>query len=420
MHSVNALQPSLYAGPVESAIPANLQRALERWLGEALSDLRATEPFGELGQAEWSVLVRVMMAWGRGEEGPSQSALAAFAGCSVRTVRRRIESLESSGVLLASKESGLADGYGMGPRLEPFLSDFARWRDPSIFRRTSRSLFRERATPDIGAKPTPDIHVTQSPMSAVSARTQDIRDRRESFPRSTTERGPARLGPTIATNLERIQVNPSSAQPGSLVTPDIRDTPLLIKEEELRSFSSFPEKGTPDTGAQPTLRSRHDLGTLRATAARALAVRHRLGFPDRSVPVSFPSFEIDLLVAVTANETCSVAELDQLHLDAIAGASLKSKRQPPSVQFIWGNHEYFLRSALEGRKQREAALAAAAAAVKKPPKPKEPPPKIATLDEVAAYCRDAVAMLDGLATDEPRRLPNTRFFSSTSGDFNDR
>jgi len=241
-------------------------------------------------------------------------------------------------------------------------------------------------------------------------------------------RAPTPIGLSIGHNLQRIRVSPS--EPTAAATSDSSDadsdpapsdSPFLIKKKILNTLSSFPEK-PPDPGTPPTTPATRATSTtpttpaylgdavLRAAALRALIARYKQGLPDRPLPRTFAAEDIETVVRVTTDWTGSEAELDQEHLDAIAGATQKSKAQPPSVRFIWGDRDHFFRNAREVRRAREAANAPVVKRTKKLD-PALPP---ATCEQLSDIGRNGMALLDRLGDAEAVRLQNSRCFPNSN------
>ena len=435
----------------DDTVPVEVLRALRRHLPFAMEHVRRS--LSALGPGQWAILSELLSGWARHDDPANQAELSTATGYCVRAVRNVLQELEEAGVVAVTR-CGKSVVYEMGATLVLVLVDFAWGLDRSVWVRGARLPCEDIAAPGaaterlapLNAAPRADVGLrTPAPDAAepiTSAAAAAMPQRSSAPPAGETHsgiptparnaamvsrtsapgaaftvagnRGPLSLGALVATNLQRVRVFPADAPDCSESTPapgaDVpaSRTPLLIKEEELISFSSFSEGGPADVGAavRASPPSTHDHATLRAIACRALMARHRAGFPDRAPPATFPIEHVDLVMAVTANETSSVADLDQLHLDAIAGASPKSKKQPPAVTFIWGNRDYFLQNARDGRTKREAAMRPA----KLRPKPKEPDEPPATLAELEEIGRRGQALLSGPAPHETTRPRNTRFF----------
>jgi len=399
----------------DDTVPIAVWRSVDRHFADALYSIRRCRPFADLALGPWAILVQIAIGWVRGGTTATQLELAALAGCSERTLRRTVAELSEAGILATVRE-GTSVGYALGPVLETILREFAAYRDPRIWTRGTWLAQREPVSlagnialpvslagnialpvSVAGSKPVSVAGSTIEPVSVAGKRSS----------------GPAPIGDVIARNLQRVRpvalLEPSSPSKPVRVAGSIAVAPSelpLIKKKKLNDLpSSLPEKGTPSSATAPTPLAPLDLATLHAAACRALAARYRIGFPGHSPPTTFPTADVDKLVNVTEHTTLTVAELDQLHLDAIAGASPKSKKQPPAVAFIWGNRDYFLQNARDGRAKREAAMRPA----KLRPKPKEPDEPPATLAELEEIGRRGQALLSGPAPHETTRPKNTRF-----------
>ncbi len=425
MHQGDGVSEDPVASGSGSAVPIEVARSLNRYFADALHEIRRCSPFDRLTVGPWTLLVQIAVGWARGDSATTQDDLAAQTGCSVRSLRRMIGELRDAGVLAAVRDAG-GVGYRVGPRLEALLRDFAWGRDPRIWTRGAQSLFGRQGhgpasvaahAPASLAGPSspiePPANVAAHPSASVAGPA--------STPSGAGAPGPTPFGALIANNLERIRVTPS-AWPASATRPDTgdradragpSDSPL-IKKKISSSLSSSPETGTPPASDPPATlagpskgpRKPLPLEALRAAAFRALAARFRQAYPDRPVPASFPADDIAMLVGVTADGTLTEAELDQEHLDAIAGASKKSRNQPPTVRFVWGNGEYFLQNAKEGR-----ALRAPAKAPVRKAKPKETDERPATFAELAQIGRCGKELLDRLPDVQPARPRSTRFLT---------
>jgi hypothetical protein len=189
----------------------------------------------------------------------------------------------------------------------------------------------------------------------------------------------------------------SAAAPGRNVAPEppvssrsagSGDDPLLIKKIEKGSSSSLDRQG------------------IRAAACRALAARYQFGRPDATPPTSFAEADIAVVMNVTAHGTWTEEELDQVHRDAILGASLHSRTSPPAVAYIWGKQPYFDWNVRKGRDKRRESEPAA----KRPRKPKPPDEPPATLAELVEIGRLGAALLSGPSPFDTKRPVNARFF----------
>jgi hypothetical protein len=395
-----------------------------------MCELRRTPPLDTVGPMEWSVFFGIAIGWAENEDGPSQSELAVFAGCSVRTVRRLVDILAARGVLATFTQDGTALTYRPGLRLGPVLREHAWGRDPSIWTRPRWSGEHPGLSPmSAGSSTDQDTDDTVppvahelgrpglSPMSAGSSTDQDTRNRPTRAHGDARTLAPASIGDAIRHNLQRIHVTPLA--PSFTPVADVRstppdaapsDSPFLIKKKTLTTSSSFPEKPPdPDTPAPahrtPTILPDH---AIRAAALRALTARYGQGFPDRPPPRTFAVEDIETLVRVTADWTGTEAALDQEHLDALAGATQRSKTQPPTVRFVWGDREYFIRNARDIRRAREAANAPKRTKTPRKTEPQEPP---ATLEQLQEIGRVGMGKMDCLAGADPVRPKNTRFTS---------
>jgi len=176
--------------------------------------------------------------------------------------------------------------------------------------------------------------------------------------------------------------------------------------------SDPPAPPTPEPTAQtsapppPAPRRVLDDETLRAAACRALSARYRQGYPNAALPESFSADDVETVVRATARGLWTEAELDQVHLDAIAGSWPRSKNKPPTVSYIWGNPEFFERNVQEGRGLRETAEREAR--LKRPKKkvPEDPP---VTLPETAVIAGRILECLGPAAPDDTKRALGRRF-----------
>ena len=449
-------------------LPLGVWRALDRFQGEVMDDVRSNPPFDTLAPPQWLVLLRVVTAWTRGLPGPSQPELAASVCCSVRTVRRLVADLEEADVLRAVHRAGHVVAYRPGPVLKPLLVELGWWRDPAIWTRGVPRLNSASSTPDTHDTPsppcpgsaaprsrtTPDIHDTRtcavSPMTAERGDTPDIHDTpppsstRAEAPRSRTTpvirdtrdpaapRSPTPLGASITGILEGIRVVPDAHATVATPPPPDDGRPraraLINKNKLTRSCSCSLEGGTPpasdsaasdppapptpeptaQTSAPPPPAPRRVLDdeTLRAAACRALSARYRQGYPNAALPESFSADDVETVVRATARGLWTEAELDQVHLDAIAGSWPRSKNKPPTVSYIWGNPEFFERNVQEGRGLRETAEREAR--LKRPKKkvPEDPP---VTLPETAVIAGRILECLGPAAPDDTKRALGRRF-----------
>jgi len=340
---MHALSPSASAASAprddeaaQAELPPAVWRAVDRNFADALDELRGAPPFADLAVGAWAVLVQLIVGWARDDVAASQHELAVRAGSSVRTLRRITEELVQVGILGAGREgSGVV--YRVGPRLELSLREFAWGRDDAIWTRRARPTIAHDSPPPARLADSPPARLADSP--------------------------PARLADS---------------------------PPLLIKKKILKTLPSLPDhERPPATAAAPATLAAPtpplDPATRRAVACRALAARFRRGYPDDPLPARFEERDIAKVVAVTEHDTRTEAELDQLHEDALAGAWPRSRQQPPSVSFVWGHREYFLRNARDGRLKREGPKPAASPRPNGPKPPEEPAvdlPTTATLAEI--------------------------------------
>ena len=399
-------------------LPLCVTRALHRHLALALSAVRSTPPFDALNAGQRSIVSELLCGWAGGHA-PNQADVVRATGLSVRFVRDALLELEEALVVSAVRQPGKSASYGAGLLLERCLRDFAGGLDVNVWRSgvpakaaLSASMLRTTPAPGAGGSAT-----TPAPGAGV-ARMRD-------FDRT---RAPTPIGLSIGHNLQRIRVSPS--EPTAAATSDSSDadsdpapsdSPFLIKKKILNTLSSFPEK-PPDPGTPPTTPATRATSTtpttpaylgdavLRAAALRALITRYKQGLPDRPLPRTFAAEDIETVVRVTTDWTGSEAELDQEHLDAIAGATQKSKAQPPSVRFIWGDRDHFFRNAREVRRAREAANAPVVKRTKKLD-PALPP---ATCEQLSDIGRNGMALLDRLGDAEAVRLQNSRCFPNSN------
>ena len=399
-------------------LPLCVTRALHRHLALALSAVRSTPPFDALNAGQRSIVSELLCGWAGGHA-PNQADVVRATGLSVRFVRDALLELEQALVVSAVRQPGKSASYGAGLLLERCLRDFAGGLDVNVWRSgvpakaaLSASMLRTTPAPGAGGSAT-----TPAPGAGV-ARMRD-------FDRT---RAPTPIGLSIGHNLQRIRVSPS--EPTAAATSNTSDaesdaapsdSPFLIKKKILNTLSSFPEK-PPDPGTPPTTPATRATSTtpttpaylgdavLRAAALRALITRYKQGLPDRPLPRTFAAEDIETVVRVTTDWTGSEAELDQEHLDAIAGATQKSKAQPPSVRFIWGDRDHFFRNAREVRRAREAANAPVVKRTKKLD-PALPP---ATCEQLSDVGRNGMALLDRLGDAEAVRLQNSRCFPNSN------
>jgi len=453
-------------------LPLCVTRALHRHLALALSAVRSTAPFDALNAGQRSIVSELLCGWAGGHA-PNQADVVRATGLSVRFVRDALLELEEALVVSAVRQPGKSASYGAGLLLERCLRDFAGGLDVNVWRSgvpakaaLSASMLRttpapgaggsattpargaggsettpargaggSETTPALGAAgssttpapgaagssttPAPGAagsETTPAPGAGGSATTPAPGAgvaRMRDFDRT---RAPTPIGLSIGHNLQRIRVSPS--EPTAAATSDSSDadsdpapsdSPFLIKKKILNTLSSFPEK-PPDPATPPTTPAYLGDAVLRAAALRALITRYKQGLPDRPLPRTFAAEDIETVVRVTTDWTGSEAELDQEHLDAIAGATQKSKAQPPSVRFIWGDRDHFFRNAREVRRAREAANAPVVKRTKKLD-PALPP---ATCEQLSDIGRNGMALLDRLGDAEAVRLQNSRCFPNSN------
>jgi hypothetical protein len=140
-----------------------------------------------------------------------------------------------------------------------------------------------------------------------------------------------------------------------------------------------------------------DATTSRRIAWQALAVLFRRANPELPLPRSLDARDIALVEACTESCTWDAATLEQLHLDAIEGALVRTTMQPPTARFIWGRLDQFLAHARHGRSLRLAP--------KPPPRAKrrvaaETP---ATCPQIVEAATAIIARLDAISDDPPKR-----------------
>jgi hypothetical protein len=426
----------------DADLPLGILRALDHFLVHVMDDLRDRPPFDKLAPPQWLVLQHIVAAWTHGLPGRSQAELARSVGCSPRTVRRLVVELEAAGILVSAHHAGCGVAYRAGPVLRPLLLEFGWWRDPTIWTRGVARL--------VPVPPTPVIHGTEvTPVLQLEVgQSKTTPDKYDSCPGALSpmtaerKRTPV-IHDTEVTPEHRFEAGRSNTTPDKYDTPQAplgednpNPSPLINKTNLRRSSSCSPEKGTPpattppatdrpaESTPEPTKRTpspatpqpttpRQVLSAqaLRVAACRALTARYQQAYPNSPVPETFSAGDIDALVRVTARGTWTEAELDQVHLDALAGASAKSKSLPPTVSYVWGNPEYFARNARAGRTLREAATVAVPV---KRPKKKEPEERFATTAEVYEIAKAAKAALSGPIAGEVTRSFDRRVLSDPS------
>jgi hypothetical protein len=91
----------------------------------------------------------------------------------------------------------------------------------------------------------------------------------------------------------------------------------------------------------------------RDVARVALAECFRRQHPD-CTPRIFDDADIERVAFCAAAINGDAHGKLQALLDAIAGATRRSKASPPTVRYIWGRIEHFVRHAERGRQMREA------------------------------------------------------------------
>jgi hypothetical protein len=385
-------RPATPSAGEPDAMPLPVLRALDRYLAIALHEVRKLEPFAALTAAQWAVLVEVICARVRGDETVNQLEISRASGYCVRTVRTLVAELVDAQLIVAPRACGRGASYGVGSELQRALRDFASGLDSRNWTRGTARLRGRPAAVAAGSQATPAVTAARSAVTPAAIAVPTTPAPAAIAGRDGSEvRGPGTLGSTIAGNLRRVHVEPAAP----------RATPAAAAGPRFESPSTLTKKKISDCSSERPA----DANALRAVAFRALGARHRHAFPDRPPPTTFAAADIEAVVVAAADLALGEQELDQLHLDAIAGASDKSKRQPPTVSFIWGNREYFLQNAADGRAKRlatdRAKLARKAARARRSA-PVEPH---ATLEQVEELARRAKELLDGAAGGLPEGCP---------------
>jgi hypothetical protein len=137
--------------------------------------------------------------------------------------------------------------------------------------------------------------------------------------------------------------------------------PLIKKKKNKKNLLLLNNR--PNHGAAPSEHTRQDMEQPAPTwnvtdedrdvARMALAECFRRQHPDRT-PRIFDDADIERVAFCAAAINGDAQSKLQALLDAIAGATRRSKTSPPTVRYIWGRIEHFLRHAQRGRQMREA------------------------------------------------------------------
>jgi hypothetical protein len=104
----------------------------------------------------------------------------------------------------------------------------------------------------------------------------------------------------------------------------------------------------------------------RAVARAALAECFRLQHPASAPPRCFDDADVEQVAFCAAAIDGDAQSKLQALQDSLTGALRRSKATPPTVRYIWGRIEHFLRHAERGRRIRSAAERQAQASVESP------------------------------------------------------
>jgi hypothetical protein len=290
-------------------------------LGLTLCELRRRQPFATLPRGSWLAFVAIACHWDADARSwPSQTALARFSGYSCRALRRAVADLELRGLVdvreqpiatrkhrieYAPGRAALAVAAGMAANVDPRAAGMSDSYAPAA----------EMADDD-------------------GARTSEISD--------------------------NCLVAAKAAAPYRPKGPPLikKKNPLLLLETTHPDASTTQSDGRGEDARpcpQPITNEDRDV------ARTALAECFRRQHPDRVPPLVFDPADIEQVAfCAAAIDGDAQSKLEALQ-DSLAGALRTSKGAPPTVRYIWGRIEHFLRHAERGRRIRRATTSPAQA-----------------------------------------------------------
>jgi hypothetical protein len=336
------------------------------------------------------VLVTIASYWHANDEAwPSQDRIATSCACSVRSVRRYVDTLERAGLLRLRRTHQpngrerifYSPGFVLLRELALVEERYPRTRAKGL-RRCSVDVddaLVPSETPDTVAVVTPDTVAEEltdqdlEPSSCESAATTASDEQADDH---ETEEEESISDPSADT--EQIE----SADQISAGTPQISLKHLAATL--VRSVDS----DLPPTEIAPTITDDD-----RALAREILGERMARKFPDRALPRWFDRGEVEQVARCTllleGDRDAKIAA----HRGALDAAFAASKSGPPTVKFIWGSIEHFLGHVDRGLAIAKKRAAQSAKSVAAPPS--STPPATPPSAEERAKMREDIARLFG-------------------------
>jgi hypothetical protein len=132
---------------------------------------------------------------------------------------------------------------------------------------------------------------------------------------------------------------------------DCHRSPSLIKKKNKKNLLLLKNGNHAMDPSSPTeIITDEDRHLARAALAECFRRQH----PHSAPPRIFDDADVDRVAFCAAAIDGDAQSKLQALRDAIAGATRTSKRSPPTVRYIWGRIEHFVRHAERGRRMREA------------------------------------------------------------------